>query len=278
MVPMGHLVALFVRGFHMLRLTGVVEQILSAPQERAGDLQKNRRADFKGHIKCHKLDYRYEADGANVLENLDISIEPGERVGLIGRIGCGKSTLLKLLPRLYEASAGSLLLDGHDIRQFDPAFLRSHMSFMAQENLLMEGSIRDNICFGQEEVDEQAFENAVQLAGVADFASVHPQGYGLQVGPRGERLSGGERASVVLARALLRPSKMLLLDEPTAAMDNDLERRIVNHLEGWIGERTFIVATHRAPMLALVNRIIWLHKGRIIADGPRDEILEKLRG
>ncbi len=278
MAPMGNLVALVVRGFHMLRLTGVVEQILGAPQERAGDRKRNGDADFKGRINCHKLGFRYEAEGASVLDNLDFSIEPGERVGLIGRIGCGKSTFLKLLPRLYEASAGSLLLDGHDIRQFDPAFLRRHMSFMAQENLLMEGSIRDNILFGRDEIDEEAFERAVKLAGVEDFASVHREGYGLQVGPRGERLSGGERASVVLARAVLRPSKMLLLDEPTAAMDNDLERRIVNNLQGWIGERTFIVATHRAPLLSLVDRIIWLHNGRIIADGPRDEILKKLRG
>jgi len=278
MAPMGNLVALVVRGFHMLRLTGVVEQILCAPQERAGDRNRNHDADFKGRINCHKLGFRYEADGASVLENLEFAIEPGERVGLIGRIGCGKSTFLKLLPRLYETSAGSLLLDGHDIRQFDPAFLRRNISFMAQENLLMEGSIRDNILFGRDQIDEAAFERAVKLAGVDGFASVHPEGYGLQVGPRGERLSGGERASVVLARALLGPSKMLLLDEPTAAMDNDLERRIVNNLQGWIDGRTFIVATHRAPLLALVDRIIWLHNGRIIADGPRDEILRKLRG
>ncbi len=213
-----------------------------------------------------------------MLHNISFSIQPGERVGLIGRIGCGKSTLLKLIPRLYEANSGSLLLDGHDIRQYDPAFLRSHMALMPQESVLVEGTLRDNICLGLDEMDEAEFQRVCEIAGVQAFASTHPQGYGMPVGSRGEKLSGGERAAVVLARTLARRPRMLLLDEPTAAMDNDLERRIVAGLGDWLDDRTLILATHRAPLLALVDRIIWLHEGRVIADGPREDVLANLRG
>jgi ATP-binding cassette, subfamily C, bacterial LapB len=278
MAPMGNLIALFVRGFHIVRSSSAVEQILEAPQETAGDRQTSSFRQFGGQIACNNVTFSYEADQPDILKNISFTIQPGERVGLIGRIGCGKSSLLKLLPRLQEASSGSLLLDGHDIRQYDPAFLRANMALMPQETLLVEGSLRENICFGLDEVDEQEFQRVVEISGVQGFASVHPQGYGMQVGPRGGKLSGGEQATVVLARTLLRQPKMLLLDEPTAAMDNDLERRIVNSLGNWIGDRSLIIATHRAPLLALVDRIIWLHKGQMIADGPRDEILAKLKG
>ncbi len=278
MAPMGNLIALFVRGFHMVRSSSAIEQILDAPQETAGDEHKGSGACFAGEISLHDVSFAYEAGGINVLNELSFTIKPGERVGLIGRIGCGKSSLLKLLPRLDRASSGSLLIDGHDIRQYDAGMLRQNMALMPQEAVLIEGSLRDNICFGLGEIAREDFEQAVELSGVKEFASVHPQGYGMQVGPRGERLSGGERAGVALARTLLRPSKMVLLDEPTAAMDNELERRIVSNLGSWLNERTLIVATHRAPVLALVDRIIWLHKGRIIADGPRDDVLAKLKG
>ena len=278
MAPMGNLIALIVRGFHILRTSGVVEQILAAPQEEAGDRQGRPSRSFRGEVVFNSVSFSYEADQAPVIDNISLKIAPGERVGLIGRIGCGKSTLLKLLPRLQQPGSGSLLLDGHDIRQYDPAFLRHNMALMPQEAVLLEGSLRDNICFGLDTVSDDDFQRAVDISGVQTFAAVHPQGYGMQVGPRGEKLSGGERAGVVLARTLLRNPKMLLLDEPTAAMDNDLERRIVASLSQWLGNRSLILATHRAPLLALVDRIIWLHNGRIVADGPRNEILARLKG
>ena len=278
MAPMGNLVSLFVRGFHIQRSSGALEHILETPLEAAGDRQKNYESIFKGQLDLNNVSFRYQENGPTVLQNISLSLKPGERVGLIGRIGCGKSTLLQLMPRLYDASEGTALLDGHDLRQYDPNFLRQNMGLMPQDPVLMEGSLRDNICFGLGEIDEPLFEQVVALTGVRDFASKHPQGYGMPVGPRGETLSGGERATVVLARTLLRQPKMLLLDEPTAAMDNEMENRIVRNLAGWIGDRSLIIATHRAPALALVDRIIWLNNGQIVADGPRDEILKKLKG
>ncbi len=278
MAPMGNLIALFVRGVHLWRSSSAIEQVLNARQEEAGDRQKTARNAFKGEITFNNVGFAYESGSKNVLDQISFSLRPGERVGLIGRIGCGKSSLLKLLPRLHMAGSGSVLIDGHDIRQYSPAFLRRHIALMPQENVLLEGSLRENICMGAARIDEAEFERVVALAGVRDFASVHPQGYGMQVGARGERLSGGERASVVLARTLLCNPEMLLLDEPTAAMDNDLERRIVENLGRWLQGRTLVLATHRAPLLSLVDRIIWLHEGRIIADGPREEVLARLRG
>lgn len=278
MAPMGSLVALLVRGFHILRSTDNLAAIERASIEQTGDASRPATAAFAGALAFGKVSFTYEEGAPHVLRDLSFSIEPGERVGLIGRIGCGKSTLLKLLPRYYQPSSGSLLVDGHDIRQYDPEFLRRHIALMPQEAVLLDLSLRDNIRFGLPVVDAAAFERAVTISGVKDFAGVHPQGYGMKVGPRGERLSGGERASVVLARTLLRDPRLLLLDEPTANMDNELERRVVARLDDWLGDRTLVLATHRAPMLALVDRVIWLNNGQVIADGPRDEILRRVKG
>jgi ATP-binding cassette subfamily C protein LapB len=278
MAPVGNLVALLVRGLHLMRTTEAIGAIGRAPVEAAGDRGRAPGRGFTGAIALRNVGFGYGDGAAKVLRDLSLAIEPGERVGLIGRIGCGKSTLLKLLPRYYEPTQGSLLIDGHDIRQFDPAQLRRHVALMPQEAVLFDMSLRDNIVFGQGAVAASAFEQVVSISGVRDFASLHPEGYGMPVGPRGERLSGGERASVVLARTLLRDPTLLLLDEPTANMDNELERRVVARLEEWLGERTLILATHRAPLLALVDRVIWLNGGQVVADGPRDEVLQRLKG
>jgi ATP-binding cassette subfamily C protein LapB len=278
MAPVGNLVALMVRGFHLLRTTEAIGAIGRAPVETAGDKRRAPAAAFAGAIALRNVGFGYGDGTARVLRDVSLTIEPGERVGLIGRIGCGKSTLLKLLPRYYEPTQGSLLVDGHDIRQLDPAFLRRHVALMPQEAVLFDLSLRDNIIFGLGGVAPAAFEEAVAISGVQDFASQHPEGYGMPVGPRGERLSGGERASVALARTLLRDPTLLLLDEPTANMDNELERRVVARLGDWLGIRTLILATHRAPLLSLVDRVIWLNAGQVVADGPRDEVLQRLKG
>jgi ATP-binding cassette, subfamily C, bacterial LapB len=275
---MSGLVALLVRGLQLLRSTEAIGAINAAPVETAGDSGRTAALPFTGSLALGNVSFGYGDAAQKVLRDISFSIEPGERVGLIGRIGCGKSTLLKLLPRQLDPTAGSLLVDGHDIRQYEPALLRRHMALMPQDSVLFDMSLRDNLRFGLTSVSEAAFERAVQVAGVHDFASRHPEGYGMAVGPRGERLSGGERASVALARTLLREPQLLLLDEPTASMDNELERRVVARLQDWLGSRTLILATHRAPLLALVDRVIWLEAGRVIADGPRDAVLQRLKG
>ncbi len=149
---------------------------------------------------------------------------------------------------------------------------------MTQDSALFDDTLRNAVCFGLERVSEAAFEKAVDLAGVKEFASRHPAGYGMRIGPRGERLSGGERQAVMLARTLVAGPAALLLDEPTASMDNTTELKIVRELREVVKDRTLIVSTHRAPLLNLVDRIIWLERGAIVADGPKDQVLQKLMG
>jgi ATP-binding cassette subfamily C protein LapB len=278
MSPMGNLVALLARSFHLMRASGLLERLEEAQIERGGDVARQR--GFDGKIVLANVSCAYEGAGRPALENISLAIRPGERVAIIGRIGSGKSTLLRLMLRLAEPTSGGVHIDGRDIAQFDPAFLRRHMALMPQDAVLLDGSLRDNICLGlgADCLDEEEFGRIAAISGVAAFAARSPQGYSMAVGARGERLSGGERAAVSLARAMARNPRVLLLDEPTAAMDNDLERHVIAGLDEWLEGRTLVMATHRAPALALASRVIWLHQGRVALDGPRDEALAKLKG
>ncbi len=276
--PIGNLITLLVRGFHFKHTSQSIQLVNAAAMETSGDRSQVPSAGFKGRIDCRNIEFTYPGEPSPILKDINLTIKPGEKVGVIGRIGCGKSTFIRLIPRFYEATSGAMLLDGHDIRQYSPQRIRRHVGYMPQDYALFNDTLRENICFGMDDVPEAAFENAVSVAGVKDFAARNPNGYGMQVGPGGERLSGGERQAVVLARTLLRDPKILILDEPSSAMDNTLERRLLENLRSEIQGRTLILATHRAPLLALVDRIIWLDGGRVIADGPRDEVLKSLEG
>ena len=206
-----------------------------------------------------------------------MTIQPGERVGIVGRSGSGKSTLLRLIARLAEPDKGSILLDDFDVRQYAPSDLRQALGYMGQTAGLVDDTLMKNLTFGLQ-IDPEHFNPLTQLTGVADFAAGHPGGFGMQVGPRGERLSGGERQSVALARTLLANPRALFLDEPTSSMDTMLETRLVKNMEDVIGPRTLIVATHRAPVLQLVDRIFWLDSGRLVADGPKAEVFKRMSG
>ncbi len=276
--PVGNLINLLVRAFHFRHSSQSIQRINDAPVEKAGDNSRVPMKSFKGRVDFRNVDFTYPDEPAPVLKNINLTIEPGEKIGVIGRIGCGKSTLIRLIPRFYEATSGAVLLDGHDIRQYSPQRIRRHVGYMPQDYSLFNDTLRENICFGMDDVRDEDFEKAVTIAGVKGFASRNPNGYGMQVGVGGERLSGGERQAVVMARTLLRDPEMLVLDEPTSAMDNTLEKQLLDRLWPEIEGRTLILATHRAPLLALVDRIIWLDDGRVIADGPRDEVLKSLEG
>ncbi|MBC7577687.1 MAG: ATP-binding cassette domain-containing protein, partial [Tardiphaga sp.] len=164
------------------------------------------------------------------------------------------------------------------VRQYVPADLRQALGYMGQTAGLIDDTLMRNICLGQGELDREHFAAMMRLTGIADFAARHPQGYGMSIGPRGEKLSGGERQSVALARVLLGNPKVLLLDEPTSSMDTMLEMRLVRNMVELVGNRTLIVATHRAPVLQLVDRIIWLDAGRIVADGAKADVLRQMSG
>ena len=195
---------------------------------------------------------------------------------MIGRIGSGKTTVEKLVLGLYEPDQGAVLVDGTDLRQIDPADLRRSIGCVLQDACLFHGTIRDNITLGAPFADDEAVLRAARIAGVEDFVARHPLGFDLNVGERGERLSGGQRQAVALARALLPDPPILVLDEPSSAMDNGAEGRLKQRLEQILPGKTLLLVTHRASLLSLVDRLIVLDGGRVVADGPRHDVLKAL--
>lgn len=277
MSPISQMMALVHRAHQLTSAAQTMSRILATPQEVAGDSSEIREeTPIAGHLSFRNVNFTYPGEQTPSLEGITLDIRPGEKIGLIGRVGSGKSTLLRLMLRLYEPSAGAMLVDGTDVRQLSPRALRRAFGFMRQDSVLFDDTLQANICFGMESLRTADFERAVNVSGVKEFAARNPAGYGMRVGSRGERLSGGERQSVALARLLTENPATLVLDEPTSAMDNALEAKIVRDLREVIADKTLIVATHRAPLLSLVDRIIWMENGRIVADGPKAEVLQRL--
>jgi ATP-binding cassette subfamily C protein LapB len=277
MAPISQMLGLAHRVFELRQSARSVDQLFAAPQEKAGDGGKAGRSPVKGRIDMRGVSFTYPGETTPCLSGINLSIAPGEKVGIIGRIGSGKSTLLSLLVRLHDATQGSISLDGAEIRQFEPAAIRRAFGHMRQDSVLIDDTLKANLAIGLASIDAARLERAVAMSGVAEFAARHPNGLDLKVGPGGSRLSGGERQAVALARLLAGDPKVLLLDEPTAAMDSTLEQMVIRSLTEFGRGRTLVVATHRAPLLALVDRVILVDRGRIIADGPKDEVLARIR-
>ncbi|MBP8185857.1 MAG: type I secretion system permease/ATPase [Pseudomonas sp.] len=275
--PLTQLSGLLTR-YQQARLTmGNIDMMMALPQERHEDERPLSRQSLQGAIEFRQLDFTYPEQQNAALKGLNLVVRPGEKIGIIGRSGSGKSSLAKLLVGLYQADAGSLLLDGIDIRQLDVSDLRHCIGYVPQDIQLVSGTLRDNLVSGARYVEDELVLQAAELAGVHEFARLHPQGYDLQVGERGQQLSGGQRQNVALARALLLDPPVLLLDEPTSAMDNTGEERLKQRLAAVIADKTLLLVTHRASMLSLVERLIIIDRGQIIADGPKAAVMEALK-
>ena len=260
----------------MLALRSLTEMV-AMPQDRPEGRTYVHQERLSGAIEFSDVAFTYPQQEQVAVERIDFGVTAGERVGIIGPIGSGKTTLGKLLLGLYEPTAGAVRVDGYDLRQFDPAILRRNIGCASQDVFLFHGTLRENIAMGAPWAEDEMILRAAEQAGVTEFASRHAQGFDMQVGERGERLSGGQRQAVALARALLLDPPILLLDEPTSSMDNATEAKIRDSLRSYVEGRTLLIITHRASLLELVTRLIVLDKGRIVADGPRDEILEALK-
>jgi ATP-binding cassette subfamily C protein LapB len=254
-----------------------VNQMMELPQERRADERPLKRQSLQGAIEFRQLDFHYPDQQQAALVGINLSVRPGEKIGIIGRSGSGKSSLAKLIVGLYQADAGSLLVDGIDVRQLDVSDLRHNIGYVPQDIQLFSGTLRDNLVSGARYVEDELVLQAAELAGVHEFARLHPKGYELQVGERGQNLSGGQRQNVALARALLLDPPILLLDEPTSSMDNTGEERLKQRLSAVIGTKTLLLVTHRASMLSLVDRLIIVDRGQIIADGPKGSVMEALK-
>ena len=236
--------------------------------------------DF-GHLEhsltMEELSFKYPATERFALERVNIHIRPGEKVGVIGRMGSGKSTLGRLCVGLYQPTEGAVKLGGVDVRQLDMVDLRSRIGYVSQDNYLFYGTVRENISFGAINADDRMVLRAANIAGVTDFVRAHPAGFGMPVGERGMSLSGGQRQSVAIARALLQDPDILIMDEPSSNMDNSSELALKQRLAATLGNKTLILVTHRLSMLDLVERLVVMDNGRIVADGPKNAVLNALR-
>ncbi|HSI59294.1 MAG TPA: type I secretion system permease/ATPase [Ideonella sp.] len=278
LMPAGQIVGLLMQYQGARTALEGLEKIMGQPVERTEGVAYIHRARLRGEVEFRNVSFKYPSRTDQALEGLSFKIRPGERVALIGRVGSGKSTIQRLMLGLYQPSQGAVLLDGIDLHQLDPADLRRNMGYVSQDVLLFYGSLRENISFGLPYADDGAVVAAAELAGLSDFVNRHPQGFDMNVGERGESLSGGQRQSVGIARAILHNTPLLLLDEPTSAMDFSTEAAITQRLSDVARDKTVVLVTHRTSLLTLVSRVIVIDGGKIVADGPRDRIMEALQG
>jgi len=276
MAPLAQVAGILTR-YHQARASyDALNQVMALPVERSGATRFLHRPEIKGGIQFKGVTFTYPGQKLPALDGVSFAVQPGERVALIGKIGSGKTTVEKLILGLYQPDGGTVLIDGTDLRQIDPADLRRNVGCVLQDVYLFHGTIRDNITLGAPFADDQAVLRAAEIAGVDEFVLRHPQGFDRIVGERGENLSGGQRQAVALARALLLDPPVLLLDEPSSAMDTGAENRLKQRLQSTLAGRTLVLVTHRASLLGLVDRLIVLDGGRVAADGPRDAVLKAL--
>lgn len=276
MAPLAQIVSLLTRLNQTRTSLEALDKILCLPGERSENLMYLSRPILKGDINFENVTFSYPGQKTLALKDFTLSIKAGEKVGFIGRIGSGKSTVEKLILNLYQPQEGTLKIDGTDSRQIDPADLRRNIGYMPQDIFLFFGSVRDNVILGAENIGDEAILRACEIAGVTDFVRGHPEGFDRPVGEGGSFLSGGQRQSIAAARALIRDPSILILDEPTAMMDHTSEAQFVMRLKEFIVGRTTILISHRMPVLQLVDRLVVMDGGRIIADGPRDDVIRAL--
>jgi ATP-binding cassette, subfamily C, bacterial LapB len=276
LAPAGQVVGLLMQYQGVRASLDSLNQLMAQPQERPDGKSFIQRPQMAGDIELRQVSFAYPGREEKVLDNLSIKIKACERVALIGRVGSGKSTIQKLIMGLYQPTEGAVLVDGTDLRQLDPADVRRNQAYVSQDVMLFYGSLRDNIAFGLPYADDMAVRDAAEVACLSEFVNRHPQGFDMPVGERGDSLSGGQRQCVGLARAVLHNAPILLLDEPTSAMDFSTEAQVTQKIGAYARHKTVVLVTHRTSMLAMVDRVIVIDGGRVVADGPRDRIMEAL--
>ncbi|MFW2587292.1 type I secretion system permease/ATPase [Sagittula sp. SSi028] len=246
-----------------------LDAMMKAGNERASDRKFVSRPTLQGRITFDDVRFTYPDQLVETLKGVSFTIQPGEKVAILGRIGSGKSTVGRMLLGLYQPSHGAVRVDDVDIRQIDPGDLRRNIGSVLQDVWLFTGSLRDNIAIGGVRPTDAAILRAARIAGVEEFASRHPEGYDMVLGEKGEGLSGGQRQAITLARALVGAPPVLLFDEPTSAMDVQKEAEVIRNLRDTQADQTMIVITHRTSLLDLVDRVIVIADGKVQADGPK---------
>ena len=271
--PMAQITQLLTRMNQTVVSYRALAQVMSQEREHAHGAVFMSRPQFAGAIEFRNVSYSYPGASRPVLDGVSFQIAAGEKVAVVGKVGSGKTTVAKLILGLYRPDAGAVLIDGIDVRQIDPADLRRTLGVVLQDVWLMGGTIKQNIALGGHHPDDAEILHAARVAGVEDFVRLHPQGYGLRLGERGEGLSGGQRQAVAIARALLGKPTILLFDEATSAMDNGAEAQLLQRLGAEIAGRTLVTITHKPSLLQMMDKIIVLDQGRVSLQGTPEQLL-----
>lgn len=254
-----------------------IDKVFTIPHEDLdADKSKSAKGPYNGKIEIKDLTYQYPQQSKPALYKVNLDIPAGERIGLLGKTGAGKSTLMQMITGQITPLEGNMFLDEYVYSSLPPTDLRRAIGYVPQDPYFFSGSIKENILMGTQDISKEALENVIHMAGLDLVIQQTSEGLDMNVGERGKHLSGGQRQSIALARALIRSPDILVFDEPTNAMDNALEHRIKASLDAYIQNRTFILVTHRTTLLPLVSRLVLLDQGRVIADGAKDDILQKL--
>jgi len=276
LAPLAQLAQVLSRANGALSSYKTLDNLMLQGGETDAERSYLRRSKMDGKIEFKDVVFRYPGQTGRALDSVSFTIEPGEKVAVLGKIGSGKSTITRLILGLYEPDEGSVLVDDTDIRQIMPSDLRQNIGSVLQDIYLFSGSIRDNITLGQGDIADEELLRVAKLGGVHDFAGQLAAGYDLKLMDRGEGLSGGQKQSIAIARALAGKPPMLLMDEPSSAMDTGSENALLSRLEDEVKDRTLVLITHRASLLKLVDKIIVFDKGRIVAQGPKDNVLKSM--
>lgn len=254
-----------------------LDQVMNKKVERPADANWISRPALEGNIEFSHVSFSYPKDERDVLRDVNFSVVAGERLVILGRNGSGKSTIEKLIAGLYVPTQGKVLIDGIDILQLDPAELRSQIGYVEQSSQLFFGSLKENILMANPLATDTQIVDVLRQVGLQEFVDQHPHGIMMSVGEGGQLLSGGQRQCVAVARALIKQPIILLMDEPTGAMDHSTEEEFKRNIAQFAKRRTLIMITHRTSLLELADRILVVDAGKVVADGPKDSVVEALR-
>lgn len=277
MGPVGLVAGLMVQYHTASTALASLNEMMERQVERPLESNFISRGKFKGSIEFRDVSFSYPNQSTPSLRNLNFTIKAGEKVAILGRIGSGKTTLQKLVLGLYRPTEGAVLVDGIDLRQLDPAELRHQVGYVQQDVMLFYGSLRENITLGAPLAQDAEVVRAAEIGGILNLVNNHPQGFDMVVGERGESLSGGQRQGVAIARAVINNPSIMLMDEPTSSMDYSSEDEIKKRLGEFSKEKTVILISHRTSLLDMVDRLIVMDGGRIVADGPKEQVMAALR-
>jgi len=277
MAPLAQLTGLLGRFNQAVNAYKNLDQLMSEPVLETRRLGQIRRDKIVGNISFNNASFRYPGQKQDVLKRLNLNIKAGEKVAILGKVGSGKTSLLRLLAGIYEPSEGSVQIDRAEIGHIHPDDLRSGLGVVLQTPTLFSGTVKENLLLGKPEATDEDVMTASQHAGIDKFIGQLPNGYETMLAERGQQLSGGQRQAMCIARSLISDPSVILMDEPTSSMDSGTELQLVARLKTLFVNKTVVIITHRGTLLSLVDRVIVIDSGRLVADGPKDEVLKSAK-